>query len=139
MDILYNDYLDDMHVFFYDNTKTHMVHRPDTLSTWYMTVKPPKDAASNFLCTVKNPDGTIQKVPMQDSQFLNNTPQSFYFLNDHSQASLFKGMHIIIQECIECGVPLPDPMKLLAQCPEFKCTPGQMNCCCRRSSTNQIL
>jgi hypothetical protein len=32
MDILDKDYLDDTHVFFYDNAKTHTVHRPDTLS-----------------------------------------------------------------------------------------------------------
>jgi hypothetical protein len=130
MDILDNDYPDDTHVFFYDNAKTHTARRPDALSAWYMTVKPPKDAASNFLCTVKNPDGTIRKVPMQDGQFLDNTPQSFYFPNDHSQASLFKGMRIIIQERIERGARLPDPTKLLAQCPKFKCAPGQTNCCC---------
>ena len=137
MDILDNDYLDDMHVFFYDNAKTHMVRRPDALSTWYMTVKPPKDADSNFLCTVKNPDGTIRKVPMQDGQFLENTPQSFYFPNDHSQAGLFKGMHIIIQECIEHGACLPDPTKLLVQCLKFKCASGQTNCCCRQILFNQ--
>ena len=74
MDILDNDYPDDTHVFFYDNAKTHTARRPDALSAQYMTVKPPKDAASNFLCTVKNPDGTIQKAPMQDGQFFDNTP-----------------------------------------------------------------
>ena len=102
------------------------------LGTWLS--KPP---SSNFLCTVKNPEGTIQKVLMQDGQFLNNTPQSFYFLNNHSQAGLFKGMCTIIQECIECGSHLPDPMKLLVQCPKFKCTPGQTNCCCRWILFNQ--
>ena len=64
MDILNNNYPDDEHAFFYDNAKTHTACQPDALSTQYMTVKPPKDAASNFLCTVKNPDGTIQKIWM---------------------------------------------------------------------------
>ena len=113
MDILDNDYPDDEHVFFYDNAKTHTAHRPDTLSAWYMTVKPPKDVASNFLCTVKNPDGTIQKIWMQDGKFVDNTSQSFYFPNGHSQAGLFKGMRMIIQEHIKRGLHLPDPTNCL--------------------------
>ena len=137
MDILDNDYPDDEHVFFYDNTKTHTVCQPDALSAWYMTVKPPKDVASNFLCTVKNPDGTIQKIQMQDGKFVDNTSQSFYFPNGHSQAGLFKGMHMIIQERIEHGSCLPDPTKLLGQCPKFKCAPSQTNCCCHWILFNQ--
>ena len=63
-----------MHMyFFYDNAKTHTARWPDTLSARYMTVKPPKDATSNFLCTVKNPNGTIQKFLMQDGEFVDNT------------------------------------------------------------------
>ena len=84
MDILNNNYPDDEHAFFYDNAKTHTASQPDALSTQYMTVKPPKDAASNFLCTVKNPDSTIQKIRMQDSEFVDNTLQPFYFPNSHS-------------------------------------------------------
>jgi hypothetical protein len=42
IDILNKEYLDDTHVFFYDNTKTHMVCRPNTLSAQHMTVKTPK-------------------------------------------------------------------------------------------------
>src|SRR5882724_13510906 len=87
-----------------------------------MTVKPPKDAASNFLCTVKNTDGTIQKVPMQDSQFLDNTTQSFYLPNDHSHSGLFKGMRTIIQEHIKHGSHLPDCQGLSNPTPTFQLT-----------------
>jgi hypothetical protein len=102
-----------------------------------MTVKPPKDAASNFLCSVKDPNSAVRKVPMQDGQFLDDTPQSFYFLNGHPQASLFKGMHIIIQEHIDHGSCLPDPTKLLVQCQKFQCAPGQTDCCCCRIIFNK--
>ena len=74
---------------------------------------------------------------MQDGKFVDNTSQSFYFPNGHSQAGLFKGMHMIIQEHIEHGSRLPDPTKLLGQCPKFKCAPGQTNCCCHRILFNQ--
>ena len=90
VDVLDNNYPDDTHVFVYDNAKTHMACWPDALSVWYMTAKPPKDVASNFLCTVKNPDGTTQKILMQDGQFVDNTPQPIYFLNGQSQAGLLK-------------------------------------------------
>ena len=46
-------------------------------------------------------------------------------------------MHTIIQERIECVSHLPDLMKLLVQCPKFKCAPGQINCCCHRILFNQ--
>src|SRR5882724_11589431 len=75
---------------------------------------------------------------MQDSQFLNNTTQSFCFPNKHSQASLFKGIHTIIQECIVHGSCLPDPMKLLTQCLKFKCAPSQIKSCCCQIVFNQL-
>jgi len=137
MDILDKDYPDDTHVFFYDNAKTHTVRRPDALSARHMTVKPPKDAASNFLCSVKDSNSAVRKVPMQDGRFLDDTPQSFYFPNGHPQAGLFKGMRIIIQERIDHGSRLPDPTKLLAQCQKFQCAPGQTDCCCRRILFNE--
>jgi len=137
MDILDKDYLDDTHVFFYDNAKTHTARRPDALSAKHMTVKPPKDAASNFLCSVKDSDGAMHKIPMQDGRFLDDTPQSLYFPIGHPQAGLFKGMRIIIQERIDHGSHLPDPTKLLAQCQKFKCAPGQTNCCCCRILFNE--
>ena len=49
MNILDNDYPDDMHVFFYDNAKTHTARRPDTLSARYMTVKPPQGCSLQLL------------------------------------------------------------------------------------------
>ena len=54
-------------------------------------------------------------------------PQPFYFPEDHpSMPGWFKGMAQIICECglwPEAGLP--------AQCPEFKCPPNCMDCCCQ--------
>ena len=47
-------------------------------------------------------------------------------------------MHMIIQKCIERGSCLPDPTKLLRQCPKFKCAPGQTNCCCHWILFNRL-
>jgi hypothetical protein len=74
---------------------------------------------------------------MQDGKFPDRSPQSLYFPMDRPQAGLFKGMRIIIQECIEHGANLPDPTKLLAECKNFKCAPGRSNCCCCRILFNQ--
>lgn len=101
------------------------------------TVKPLKDHNSNFLCTVKGCDGTTCKVPMQDGLFQDGTLQSFYFLTGHPQAGLFKGMGLIIQECIERGAALPDSTKLLAQCRDFKCPSSRADCCCHQILFNQ--
>jgi hypothetical protein len=102
-----------------------------------MVIKPPKDPASNFLCTVKDRDSSTQKVPMQDGQYSNGTPHSFYFPAGHLQGSPFKGMRIIIQEYNARGAGFPDPVKLLAQCCDFNCPPGHTDCCCHWILFNQ--
>jgi hypothetical protein len=61
------------------------------------------------------------KLPTGESQL-------FYFPEDHpSMPGWFKGMEQIIRErglWPEAGLP--------AQCPEFKCPPDRVDCCCRR-------
>jgi hypothetical protein len=56
--------------------------------------------------------------------------QSFYFPEDHpSMPGWFKGMEQILRErdlWPKVGPGLP------AQCPDFKCPPGRVDCCCRR-------
>ncbi|THV06141.1 hypothetical protein K435DRAFT_816013 [Dendrothele bispora CBS 962.96] len=46
--------------------------------------------------------------------------------------SYFKGMRVLIEERQKKGHNLPDPSKLKAQCPGFKCPKGRTDCCCRR-------
>lgn len=137
MDILNKDFPDDTHWFFYNNAKTHTTRRPDALSARHMTVKPPTSISKNFLCNVKTPDGSQTRVQMQDGYFADGTRQSFYFPTNHPQSGLFKGMHNIIQECIDRGANLPNPTKLLAQCKDFKCAPRATDCCCRQILFNQ--
>jgi hypothetical protein len=57
-------------------------------------------------------------------------PQVFYFPDDHDNKTIrgwFKGMEQIIKER---GL-WPDA-GLKAQCLNFRCPPGQTDCCCRR-------
>ncbi|KAF9505209.1 hypothetical protein BS47DRAFT_1334384 [Hydnum rufescens UP504] len=64
---------------------------------------------------------------MGDATF-NNKPQPLYFPNNHpTHPGLFKGMAVILEECGYDNV-----RDLCAQCPEFKCPSGAMDCCCRR-------
>ena len=59
--------------------------------------------------------------------------QSFYFPDSHpSMPGWFKGMEQILRErglWPEEGLP--------AQCPEFKCPPNRVDCCCRRALFTQ--
>ena len=68
---------------------------------------------------------------MQDGKFIDGSAQLLYFLADHPQAGLFKGMKIIIQECCAHRSLLPNPMQLCVQYVEFKCVPGCTDCCCQ--------
>jgi hypothetical protein len=132
MDLLNEFYGNEIHVFLYDNAKTHTARRPNALSARHMTVNPSKDHSRNFLCTVKNADGSQHQVQMQNGAFSDSSPQSFYFPLHHPEARIFKGMRLIIRERIAQGATLPDPTKLNAECRGFKCPPGRTNCCCRR-------
>jgi hypothetical protein len=64
---------------------------------------------------------------MHDGTLPNRQPQLFYFPEDHpSMPSWFKGMELLIRErglWPEAGLP--------AQCPDFKCPPGRVDCCCQ--------
>jgi hypothetical protein len=137
MDLLSEFFSDEIHILVYDNAKTHTARRPDALSARYMTVNPPKDDSKNFLCTVKDASGVQRQVKMQDGTLPDGSLQSFYFQANHAKAGLFKGMRVIIQECIARGANLPDPTKLKGECRNFKCPPGQTVCCCCRILFNQ--
>ena len=55
--------------------------------------------------------------------------QEFYFSEDHpSMPGWFKGMEQIIRER---GL-WPEVGSLATQCPDFKCLPGHVDCCCWR-------
>lgn len=69
---------------------------------------------------------------MADGVLPNSQPQSFYFPEGHPQASVFKGMAVILMEqgfIREAG--------LKAQCKDFKCPEDRIDCCCCRFLFNQ--
>src|SRR5467141_1874923 len=72
MDIIYRNYPCEEHVFFYDNAKMHTARWLDALTARNMPVNP-KNITKNFLCSIKNPDGSIDKIHMQDGHFLDGT------------------------------------------------------------------
>src|SRR5882762_3042458 len=66
---------------------------------------------------------------MRDGRLPTGETQSFYFPPDHpTMPNWFKGMEVIIRER---GL-WPAADGLLAQCANFRCPPGQIDCCCRR-------
>ena len=68
-----------------------------------------------------------KKINMQDGRFTDGSPQPLYFGPDHPRAGIFKGMAVILQER-----GFTEESKLCAECPKFKCKPGETKCCCRR-------
>ena len=69
---------------------------------------------------------------MADRVLPNGQPQSLYFLKGHPQASIFKGMAVILMErgfFKEVG--------LKAQCKDFKCPEDCIDCCCHCFLFNQ--
>ena len=71
---------------------------------------------------------------MMDGCFIDGTSQALYFPEDHpTYPGYFKGMCQIINEQRKKGANLPDPKKLRAQCPDFKCKwTTSTTCCCRK-------
>ena len=78
---------------------------------------------------VYGPNGKMvkTKICMADARFADRTPQPLYFPPGHPRTRVFKGMSIILQER-----GLMKESNLKAQCKDFKCQPGRMDCCCQR-------
>ena len=68
---------------------------------------------------------------MHNSTLPTGETQSFYFPEDHpTMPSWFKGMEQII---CGCGVwPEDSLLGPPAQCPDFRCPPGCVDCCCHQ-------
>ncbi|KAF9504090.1 hypothetical protein BS47DRAFT_1374421 [Hydnum rufescens UP504] len=138
MDILEKHYLNEDHVFIFNNTKTHSKRPEDSLSACHMpkgTSKPESnwglkvnehDAEGNL---VYRSDGKLNKVfkHMGDGMF-DGKPQSLYFADNHlMHPGLFKGMAVILEEC-----GYQNAQTLHAQYPDFKCEKGAVNCYCHQ-------
>lgn len=66
---------------------------------------------------------------MRNGTLPNGQPQLFYLPADHpDMPGWFKGMEVII---CECGLwPVGLSKGLHAQCKDFKCLDGHVDCCC---------
>ena len=142
MDILESDYTAEDHLLLFDNATIHLKRRDDALSARRMPKFTPKegcnwgievtrrDANGN---TIHGPDGKPlkTKVRMGDTWY-NGRRQSLYFEEGHPRVGVFKGMAIILQER-----GYTNAFGLRAECKDFKCAPGAINCCCRRILYNE--
>jgi hypothetical protein len=114
MNILTKFYPDEEHVLVFDNATTHLKQSETALSTHHMP-KGTKPVGEFWGSTVpvldsdgmqvykQNEEGKLtrkpltQKVPMDDAQFSDGTPQSLYFSDNHpTSPGCFKGMSIIL-------------------------------------------
>ncbi|KAF9506611.1 hypothetical protein BS47DRAFT_1378081 [Hydnum rufescens UP504] len=125
MDILWQHYPANNHIFVFDNAKTHSKRAEDSLlahrmpkgtsrpdANWGLRVNE-RDEAGNLVYTHGSKVNKVFKR-MGDATF-NNKPQPLYFPNNHpTHPGLFKGMAIILEECGYNNVH-----DLHAQCPEF--------------------
>ena len=138
MDILEKHYPNEDHVLVFDNATTHTKRADNALSARKMPKFTPKDGNNWLLSVTKTdsngkpiygPDGKVLKEPvqMEDALFANGSPQPLYFGPDHPRAGTFKGMAVILQE-----QGFTEESKLRADCPKFKCKPGETKCCCRQ-------
>jgi hypothetical protein len=104
-------------LFLFDNAPSHQRQAPDALSAWKMP---------------KGPHATWQHhkdgPKMRSTNFgVDNTPQDFYFADDHpTMPGWFKGMEIIIRER-----GLWPEKGLNAQCEGSKCVVRKTDFCCR--------
>jgi DNA-directed RNA polymerase subunit N (RpoN/RPB10) len=150
MDILAEYYPHEDHRFVFDNASTHLMRSGTALSARRM----PKGtkAVGEFWgadLPVLDSDGKQvyqrdntgkltrkplkNKVPMDDAQFKDGSPQKLYYPDDHStHPGCFKGMAVLLAER-----GLVEESKLRYECPGFKCKPGATSCCCRRTLYSQ--
>ncbi|CAK5271572.1 unnamed protein product [Mycena citricolor] len=141
MDYLDANHPNEKHVFAYDNATNHTALAADALSAQkipvnMLGVNKKTGTQKNWFVKAKE-DGKDVTVQMQVAKFADGTTQSLYFPMGHPKAGVFKGMQVIIQECIAKGANLPDPTNLKAKCPGFRCPPGSMDCCARRVLFNE--
>ena len=66
---------------------------------------------------------------MAPGTFVDGSPQSFYFAEDHEQACQFKEMRVILEER---GFPKEQLKGLKQECNGFRCPAGKTDCCIRR-------
>lgn len=142
--ILKEDYPDDNHIIILDNAPSHLKRGDQALSARAMSKNPTRPGNPMFGVMVadKTPDGKLQydpqgkilkkKVQMIGAHFADGRSQSLYFEENHPNAGVFKGMTQILKER-----GYTDIDNLRAQCPEFKCSPGQTKCCTRRILYNE--
>ncbi|KAJ6564100.1 hypothetical protein B0H19DRAFT_1258600 [Mycena capillaripes] len=142
MDILDEVYPEYEHHLVYANATTHR-KRPDGSLSARRMPKFPSSADKNFGVLVNARDangkpiyeanGKLKKIKIQmtGAEF-NGSPQSLYFPENHALEGLFKGMANILKER-----GLEAESKKRAECPNFKCAPPALDCCCRRILFNQ--
>ena len=138
MDILQEHHPNEDHVLVFDNATTHLKRSDDALSARNMpkftskegiTWGPETNMIGGDGKPVYGPDGKVVKIKirMADATFADRTPQVLYFPPGHPRAGVFKGMSVILQER-----GLLKEANLKAQCKDFKCQTGKMDCCCCR-------
>ncbi|KAE9382934.1 hypothetical protein BT96DRAFT_961122 [Gymnopus androsaceus JB14] len=143
IDILEMDYPEYQHVLVYDNATTHLKrpegslsaqHMPKSTKAWLIGVTE-WDANGN---PVYQSNGTLKKtkICMGPAQLPDGSLQELYFPGGHSQAGMFKGMTVILQER---GADVKDSKGKVkkAECKGFKCPEGVTDCCLRRMLFNQ--
>ncbi|KII90431.1 hypothetical protein PLICRDRAFT_106718 [Plicaturopsis crispa FD-325 SS-3] len=157
MDILEAHYPDDDHVLVFDNATTHLKRADDALSARHMPKFPSKHgsewdgsdwgsgrAPKNWGVEVNvvdaegkavyGPSGAVlkKKIPMCDAKLADGSAQSLYFPEGHELAGVFKGMAVILEER-----GFKNAKTLRAECKDFKCVRGAVDCCCRRILFNE--
>ena len=113
------------HVFIYDNAPSHTKRPEDAISARNM----PKGAVKDFPCPYMKKGQRFLPPRMEPGKLPDGRAQSFYYPNDHPvYPGYFKGMAQILRER-----GLGHIAEKLAQCPNFKCEEGKLDCCCRRA------
>jgi hypothetical protein len=136
MEILARDYSDEDHILIYNNATTHLKHADNALSAWKMPKNTPKEGTNwEIEVNAKRPDGKNiygpngkllkVKIRMGHGTLKDGSSQVFYFLNNHPQAGVFKGMAKTLEKC-----GYGDMSKIHAKCTGFKCNPEVSQCCC---------